>query len=154
MDQSKLDFLRKDFIFHLKHLAPDAPPKWGKMKGQQMVEHFSFSVRLANGKLKLPDAVDEERMKKAVAWIMTDKPFRENTGNPLVPETPETPVHATMHQSIDELQHELDDLVKVYESNPGVRIRHPLFGDLNYEEQVQLLYKHAQHHLKQFGLIS
>ena len=154
MDQTKLAFLRDDFIFHLKHLAPDAPPKWGKMKGQQMVEHFSFSVKLANGKIQLPDAVDEERMKKAVAWIMTDKPFRENTFNPLVPETPGTPVHATMQQSIEELQHEINDFVHVYENKPGLRIRNPLFGDLNYEEQVQLLYKHAQHHLRQFGLLS
>lgn len=154
MDQAKLNFLKKDFIFHLKHLAPDAQGKWGKMNGQQMVEHFSFSVRIASGRLKFPDSFDEEQLKKNLAFVMTEKPFRENTRNPVLSENPEASRHATMQQSIEELQQELDHFFQVYESLPGLQIRSPFYGDMNYEEQVQLLYKHALHHLRQFGLIN
>jgi hypothetical protein len=154
MDQSKVTFLKKDFVYQLKHLAPDAPPKWGKMNGQQMVEHFVHSVKVASGKVQLPDVYNEEQMQKGLAWVMTDKPFRENTVNPALPGTPAAPLHATMQQSIEELQQELNYFFDLFEKKPGLRIRNFLFGDMNFEEQVQLLYKHAQHHLKQFGLIS
>ena len=154
MDQAKLNFLKKDFIFHLKHLSPGEQGKWGKMNGQQMVEHFAFSVRIASGRLKFPDSFAEEQLQKNHAFVMTDKPFRENTPNPLLSETPEATRHATMQQSIEELQQELDHFFQVYESSPGLVIRSPFYGDMNYDEQVQLLHKHAVHHLKQFGLVN
>ena len=154
MDQAKLNFLKKDFIFHLKHLAPGEQGKWGKMNGQQMVEHFSFSVKIASGRLKFPDQFNEEQMAKNLSFVMTDKPFRENTKNPLLNDTPADTRHATMQQSIEELQHELDYFFQVYESHPGLEIKSPFYGAMNYEQQVQLLHKHALHHLRQFGLIT
>ncbi len=154
MDQEKLDFLKKDFIFHLKHLAPDARGTWGKMNGQQIVEHLAQMMQIANGRKQLPDLPDAERIQKNHEWLLTDKPFRENTKNPLLPEDPLPVVHDTMQQSIEALQQELNHFFDRYETNPGLRVKNPIFGNLNYEEQVQLLYKHARHHLRQFGLIS
>lgn len=154
MDESKLNFLKNDFLFHLKHLAPDAKGNWGKMNGQQMVEHFSDMVRIANGKKQYVGApISEEAIKKSYAFMMTDKPFRENTKNPLLPDEPVAITNNTMQQAIEELKQELNFFFQQYESKPGLRIHNPFFGDLNFEEQVQLLHKHAQHHLKQFGLI-
>jgi hypothetical protein len=59
-----------------------------------------------------------------------------------------------MQQAIEAVQKELDHFFEVYAATPGLRIENPVFGNLNFDEQVQLLYKHTQHHLKQFGLIS
>ena len=154
MNQEKLQSLQNDFVFHLKHLAPDTRGAWGKMNGQQMVEHFTDMIRVANGKIELPDVFDKERIQKNFDWLMTDKPFRENTINPLLPEEPKPVEHGTMNQAIEALQQELNQFFKLYESNPELRVKNPIFGNLNYEEQVQLLYKHARHHLRQFGLIS
>lgn len=153
MDESKLNFLKNDFVFHLKHLAPDAKGDWGLMNGQQMVEHFSEMLRMANGRKQYKGSISEEIMKKSYNFMMSDKPFRENTKNPLLPEEPAPVVNNTMQQAIEELKQELNYFFEQYQSRPGLRIHNPIFGDLNFEEQVQLLHKHAQHHLKQFGLI-
>jgi len=43
-------------------------------------------------------------------------------------------------------------MFEVYAANEKLQIRNPFFGDLNFEQNVALLYKHAVHHLKQFGI--
>lgn len=154
MNQQQVNFLKNDLIFHLKHLAPDAKGHWGKMDGQQMVEHLAMMVQVANGRKQLPSLPpDTARLEKAHAWLMTDKPFRENTINPLLPEEPVPTEYNTMQLAIEALQKELDHFFEVYAATPDLRIVNPVFGNLNFEEQLQLLYKHTQHHLKQFGLL-
>lgn len=153
MNEEKRHFLKNDLIFHLKHLAPDATGKWGKMNGQQMVEHFADMMRVANGRKSFPESLDAERIQKGYAWLLTDKPFRENTQNPFLSEDPLPVEHDTMQQAIEALRQELNYFFQVYEATPGLQVMNPVFGKLNFDEQVQLLYKHAQHHLKQFGLV-
>jgi hypothetical protein len=60
--------------------------------------------------------------------------------------------HATLQAAIGELQQELINFFEVFENNPQLLTRNPFFGDLNFDQNVQLLYKHALHHLKQFGV--
>jgi hypothetical protein len=52
-----------------------------------------------------------------------------------------------------ELQDEINYFFTVFEKNNLQTTRNPFFGDLNFEENVHLLYKHAMHHLKQFGVM-
>jgi len=83
--------------------------------------------------------------------MLSETPFRENTTNPLMPEVPAPVVNVSKDEAINELQNELKFFFSVFEKNNLQVTRNPFFGDLNYEENVQLLYKHAAHHLKQFG---
>ena len=53
----------------------------------------------------------------------------------------------------EKLQKELDYFFEEFTANSGLKTRNPFFGKLNYEMNVQLLHKHAMHHLKQFGLV-
>ncbi|HEY4798055.1 MAG TPA: hydroxymethylglutaryl-CoA reductase, partial [Bacteroidia bacterium] len=73
--------------------------------------------------------------------------------NKLLPDEPEPFKNATMEGAIAELQKEIDDFFSVYAANTGLRVVNPFFGNLNYEEQVRLLYKHTTHHARQFGLL-
>ncbi len=152
MMNSKQDFLTNDFIFHLKHLAPDAAGKWGIMNGQQMVEHFTDSIRVVNGQQKLPVLYEEAVLQKSREFLMSERPFRENMRNPLLPETPPAPRNDTMQASIAELQLELKDLLESFEKDPDLKTENPMFGELDQEGLIRLLYKHAKHHLRQFGL--
>ena len=54
--------------------------------------------------------------------------------------------------AIEELKSEIEDFFAVFAGNDGLKIANPFFGHLNYEMQVQLLHKHATHHLRQFGV--
>ncbi|MEP6512512.1 MAG: hypothetical protein ABJA79_01490 [Parafilimonas sp.] len=152
MNHEKYNFLKNDFPVLLQQLQPDAKGKWGVMNAQQMVEHFSDAVRMASGKLDLPVVNTGERLEKSYQFMMSDIPFKENTKNPLLSETPFPVKHATMQQAISELELEIDDFFKTYENDNERRITNPFFGNLNFEDQVHLLHKHAAHHLKQFGI--
>jgi len=113
-----------------------------------------LALKSANGKFK-PERVftPAEKLEASKQFLMSEKEFRENTKSPSFPEEP-LPLHfKTVEEGINKLEKEIADFYIVYENNPGLIITNPVFGDLNYEEAQQLLYKHAQHHAKQFGLI-
>ncbi len=154
MSLEKENFLRTKLVPYLQRLDPNTPPKWGKMSVQQMIEHYAGdAVRNASGLLKM-DAIltPPENLERMREFMMSDKPFKENTKNPLMGEEPAPLHYQTVQAAIGSLQQELIYFFEAYEKNPAQVIRNPFFGDLNFEQNVQLLYKHALHHLKQFGV--
>lgn len=155
MNAAKADFLRNRFVPLLQELPTETPAAWGKMTAQQMIEHFADYTRIASGKTVHTEIITPpEQLEKARAFLESDKPFRENTPNPLMPETPAPVRNPSKVEAIKELKKEIDDFFVVFEKNNLQVTRNPFFGDLNYEQNVQLLYKHALHHLKQFGVIT
>jgi hypothetical protein len=153
MSLEKENFLRTKLVTCLQRLDPATLPIWGKMNVQQMIEHLGGdAVRNANGRLKIDTIITPpDRLEAMREFMMSDKPFKENTKNPLMGEQPPPLRYKTIQGAIGALQQELIYFFEVYEKNPQLVIRNPFFGDLNFEQQVQLLYKHALHHLRQFG---
>jgi hypothetical protein len=153
MTIEKENFLRTEFVSHLKRLDPAAPSRWGKMDVQQMIEHFAGdALRTASGRLKIEEILTPpERLEKMREFMMSNKPFKENTPNPLLPEDPRPHRFNTIQAAIGALQMELIYFFQAFDNNPGLTTRNPFFGDLNFDQNVQLLHKHALHHLKQFG---
>lgn len=148
----KADFLRHHYIEILASSNPNAKQLWGKMNWQQMVEHMADSFQIANGRdlhtlVSPPEIVD-----KMQAFLMSEKPFKENTPNNFLPETPPSPRHEKIEDSIKELENEINHFFLVFENEPSKTIMNPFFGELNFQQWVQLLHKHAWHHLKQFGI--
>ncbi len=153
MNAEKADFLRNQFIPLLLQIPSDLPPVWGKMTLQQMIEHFSDTMRIASGKTVFTDIITPpEQLDKMRDFIMSEKPFRENTRNPLLSEVPAPVKNPSVDEAIKELQEEIRYFFSVFEKNNLQVTRNPFFGDLNYEENIHLLHKHALHHLKQFGV--
>lgn len=148
----KISFLENDFPKFLQTLDANAKGKWGVMNAQQMVEHISYSLRDANGKSPKRILTPAEHLPKMKDFMLSDKPFRENTKNIELPETPIPVKHSSMQESIEEMKQEWKDFMKAFENNPDKTITNPFFGDLNFEEQVHLLHKHAMHHARQFGM--
>ena len=154
MSIEKENFLRTKLVTYLQRLDPATPSKWGKMNVQQMIEHYAGdAVRNANGRLKMETIITPpENLEKMREFMMSDKPFKENTINPLLDKDPAPLRYKTVQAAIGALQQELIYFFEAYEQNPALIIRNPFFGDLNFEQNVQLLYKHALHHLRQFGV--
>jgi hypothetical protein len=155
MSLEKEDFLRTKFVGYLQRLDPSTTPHWGKMNVQQLIEHFSDdALRNANGRLKFDTIMTPpENLGRMREFMMSEKPFKENTKNLLMNEEPSPVKYKTVQAAIGALQEELIIFFEIYEKNPELVIRNPFFGDLNFEENVQLLYKHAMHHLRQFGVV-
>jgi hypothetical protein len=49
------------------------------------------------------------------------------------------------------LEKDINHFVTVFEYEPDLRILNPFFGNLNMDEWIHLLHKHAMHHLRQFN---
>jgi hypothetical protein len=150
--QQKAEFLRNGYTKALEQLDADAPRKWGKMNVQQMIEHMSEYVRIANGKQPMQTVTPEDKLPRMQGFLASEKPFPENTPNVLMSDTPLPVKHATKQDAINELQAELDHFFAVHEQDKDKVTANPFFGDLGFDQQVQLLHKHATHHLRQFGL--
>lgn len=154
MSIEKENFLRTKLVPYLQRLNPATPPRWGKMSVQQMIEHFSgAAVRNASGRLKMEQILTPpDKLERMREFMMSEKPFKENTRNPLMGEDP-APLHfKTIQGAIGALQQELIYFFEAFEKNPALITRNPFFGDLSFEQNVQLLHKHALHHLRQFGI--
>lgn len=152
MNEEKLYFLQKEIVPILQKVSPGVQPVWGKMNLQQMIEHMSAAVKLATGTFQIPGTVEQNDYSKPYAFLMSDKPFKENTANPFLSEETYPLRKNTLQAAIGELQANLLEFFKAYEKEEGKKVLNPIFGYLNYSEQVQLLHKHFLHHLRQFGV--
>ena len=149
----KINFLKAEFVPLLRQISSDTLPAFGKMSLQQMVEHFSDAIKIASGKIAITQLfTPEEQLPKMKEFLLSDKPFRENTPNPLMPEAPGPVRNKSLEAAIAELQASLASFFAVFDGDSGLKTGNPFFGPLNFDENVQLLYKHALHHLRQFGL--
>jgi hypothetical protein len=152
MTIGKENFLRSRLIPLLQRINPDRSPQWGKMSFHQMVEHMVDVVKVANGHLIMNQVTPAERLPLYRDFLMSEKPFKENTKSPVLPEEPLPLRTRTIQAAIGRLQEELIDFFQAFEKNPAFKTLHPVFGELDFNENVQCLYKHSQHHLKQFGV--
>lgn len=150
--QTSLQFLLEEFPRQLRMIDPATPPVFGKMNVHQMIEHLCEAMRNANGKDVFPEILTPaERVPAMQEFVVGPKEFRPNTVNQLMPVEPLPAKMTSMEELIRQLEAELHDFVKCFEGQADKRIRNPFFGDLNFEQWVALLAKHARHHLRQFG---
>ena len=154
MTEDIVHFLKHDYIPLLQTLTADQKGKWGKMDGQQMVEHMRDVFKLANGKIVLPLLnTDPEKLAKARVFVMSDAPFAENARVPVMPEEPRAHKYSSLAEAIAKLEPEINDVFTVYAADSSKTLTHPMFGELDYDQQIHYLDKHVRHHLRQFGLV-
>lgn len=149
----KLHFLKTEFSKAVSNLNPEAKGQWGVLNGIQMVEHMTDSVKEATGKLKLTVLTPADRVERMKEFAMSDKDFKPNTPNSKMSATPPPARNKTMQDAIKEFENEVADFINYFENNKGSTLPNSFFGDLNFEEWTQLLWKHAVHHCKQFNLL-
>ena len=153
MSNEKLLFLTTTFQNLIREADPNTKPVWGKMNLQQMVEHMSDAVRNANAKLSYQLMTPEERVPAMQAFIRSEKEFKPETKNALLGPDPEPLKNPDLQTALKEYEMEVEDMIIYFQKNPDAKLMNPFFGELNYSDWCDLLYKHALHHLKQFGLI-
>ena len=117
-----------------------------------MVEHMADVLMVASGKLRMQVLTPPDKLPLYREFMMSDKPFKENTKSPVLPKELIPLRTRTLPAAIGKLQEEIIGFFQAFEKEPGLRTAHPAFGELDFNENVQVLYKHALHHLKQFGV--
>lgn len=152
VNESKKNFLEHQFMPLVKKITPTVPARWGKMNAQQMVEHVAGFFRISTNKIKFPFVTPLEQLPKFRAFLLSEKEFRENTKAPVLPDEPFPVRFATMDESAADLERQVQYFFKYFSGDEEKKTLHPVFGELNFEEWVQLHHKHVKHHLKQFGV--
>lgn len=152
MSKEKLHFLQETFIKQLRNLKTEEKGKWGKMNSQQMVEHVCDFFKVSTEKKHFALATPVEHLPQYKAFLLSEKEFRENTRAPVLPDEPFALRHPNMESALDELNAEITFFVEYFQAKPDRTTLHPAFGELNFEEWIQLHHKHVMHHSKQFGV--
>ncbi|AHG93546.1 protein of unknown function DUF1569 (plasmid) [Gemmatirosa kalamazoonensis] len=134
----------------LQTLRPDSPRQWGTMTPSQMVVHCARAVEQALGERRPPRAM----IGRVLGWAIkplalgNDAPMRRNS--PTMPElvVNEEPDLAAERARLSAL---IDRFVA---AGPAGCTTHPhgFFGRLTPREWAVLMYKHLDHHLRQFGV--
>lgn len=138
----------EELLLRIDGLQPATQRQWGKMDVAQMMAHCSAALDMASGKLVLPRLFIGRLLGSFVRPIYSnEKPFSKSS--------PTDPKLVVSDQR--DFQKEKDQLkVKVREFQEGgeakcTRHPHPFFGSLTPYEWGRGMYKHLDHHLRQFG---
>jgi hypothetical protein len=129
----------------LDRLRPETPAKWGKFNAPQVVCHLADSLRMASGELPVASKNLPIRFTPLKQLIIYWLPFPK--GAPTAPQLLERQP-SEFAADVQDLKNELDAIVKRGRSGPWVP--HPAFGDLTPNAWGVLIYRHTDHHLKQF----
>ena len=137
-----------EVVSRLDKLQPSSARQWGKMDVAQMMAHCSAAMDMASGRINPPRAFIGRVLGPFFRSVFTnDKPFSKN--NP-------TDEQLVVSDARD-FQREREQLkLKVQQFHQGgeaqcTRHPHPFFGGLSPQEWGRGMYKHLDHHLRQFG---
>ena len=155
MNSYKNEFLKTRLCPLISNLQATQHGNWGLMNAQQMAEHLTAFFKISTGRLVFPLVSAPEQLPKLREFLWSDKAFRENTKGPesIIPAEPVPVFHASMEIAIAKLDKEIQLFFDLFEKDPAKKTMHPVFGELNFDDWVQLHYKHVAHHTRQFGLI-
>jgi hypothetical protein len=132
----------------IDRLQPAAQRQWGKMDVAQMMAHCSAALDMASGTINPPRLLLGRVLGPIFKSIYTnEKPFSQNnpTDKALVVADPR------------DFQREQERLkLCVHQFHDGgeakcTRNPHPFFGALSPQDWARGMYKHLDHHLRQFG---
>jgi hypothetical protein len=137
---------RAELVRRMESIQPERRPLWGKMSSGQMLAHVNASLALACGEL----ATQPKKSPLAnplVRWLVIYAvPWPK--GTPTAPELLATPPG---EWAADLVQFR-DLLERAGTRSPdGEWPRHPAFGQMKGKHWGALVYRHLDHHLRQFA---
>ncbi len=134
----------------INQLTPETPAKWGKMNVAQMLAHCNVSYEMIYENIHpKPNPILKFVLKLFVKGkVVTEKPYAHNS--PTAPAF----IISDAKQFEKERTRLINHINKTLENGPAYfegRESHS-FGKLNVTEWNNMLYKHLDHHLSQFGV--
>lgn len=138
---------RAEIDRRMRSLSASSARRWGSLDVVGMLQHLRLSARMTVGELPVPSANKRVfqvfPLKHLILYVL---PFPK--GAPTAAEL--KPSDAA---TFEEERAALLELLERIGTGPseGTGPDHPLFGPLTWREWGVVTYKHADHHLKQFG---
>lgn len=132
----------------LERLTPDRPRKWGRMTAHQMVCHLTDGYRLSAGERTAAPA-HNFFTRSVLKFVALHTPMAWPRGVKTVPEADQEQGGTKP----EDWNRDLADLLSRVDVFTAVDGRsHAIFGPLTKNEWSVWGFRHADHHLRQFGL--
>jgi hypothetical protein len=137
-----------EVLARIDKLQPTTQRQWGKMDVAQMLAHCSATMDMASGSLMLPRVFIGRILGPLVRPILTnDKPMSKNAPT-------DKKFRISDPRDFAREQERLKVCVRQFHDGGEAQCTqhpHPFFGRLTPEEWGKGMYKHLDHHLRQFG---
>lgn len=148
MMKTIFDKLTRDgLIDRINSITQDTKAEWGKMNAYQMIRHCTLYEEMMQGKTQFKRAFIGYIFGKMALRSLTkdESPLRKST--PTVPAL----VEASTTGDMAAAKKQWIALLEEYGNTANISIIHPFFGKIEKEQIGYLVYKHCDHHLRQFG---
>lgn len=130
----------------MSRLTADSKPKWGKMNSAQMLWHLAASLQTALGEKKVerggPGFLKWGPIRNLIIYYV---PLPK--GAPTAPE-----LIAPSGVDFDKARAEFARASERFAKHTGEFAPNSMFGAISREDWGTLMYRHSDHHLRQFGL--
>jgi hypothetical protein len=143
----------EDVKRRIMSLHPESERQWGKMPLVLTLAHCTSGLQMAMG------TINPKRARFPVNVIgLLIKPLVFGDDKPMRRDSPSLPGLFTADSTECEFERERTELIKAIDSfgSTGAggcsQHPHPFFGPLKPEQWAILMYKHVDHHLRQFGV--
>ncbi|WP_339164907.1 DUF1569 domain-containing protein [Siminovitchia sp. FSL H7-0308] len=139
----------EEILNRIDKLSPDSQPQWGKMNVSQMLAHCSSFQDIAMGNSFPPRGwlgIIVGRFAKQIMY--NDKTLPHNMST--IPT-----ILITNDRDFETEKEKLKQKITIFQNNGPEKCTthpHPFFGKLTSEQWGKGIYKHLDHHLKQFGV--
>ena len=139
-----------DILRRVAALTPCSERRWGRMTPHQMVCHLSDACRAALGERRLP-VIGTLWERTVIRWLA----IHTNVTWPQGVRTVQEADQEFGGTRPTEFARDVDELRGLIQRFGGADAQlsgdHPLFGTLSVAEWDRFSYRHADHHLRQFG---
>ena len=139
--------VKQETIARINKLNVDSKPLWGKMNVAQMLSHLQRPIGVADGSFQLKAmwffAMIGPLFK---SMLYNDKPYKKSLAT--------SPQFITSHTDFEfeEEKRKLIEQIERFNESSIVNNKHPFFGRITTPNWGKAIWKHVDHHLKQFGI--
>jgi hypothetical protein len=136
---------REELKSRIAALSENSKAQWGKMNIGQMMRHCARWDEMAQGKTKYRQSfIGKLFGRRALKDMMKDEPAKKN-----LPTVPSFKIREQVDVPAE--RKKWLRLMDEYAHLSGEGFMHPFFGLMTREQTGYMVYKHADHHLRQFN---
>ncbi|WP_428225801.1 DUF1569 domain-containing protein [Flavobacterium sp.] len=137
----------QELIARIEKLTPESRALWGKMSVDQMLKHTSSASEVAFGEMLLNINFFMRFLGSMMKNKIFNSEFKKNS--PTAPE-----FIFKEKYDFETVKNELiSNVQRLGNGHQTITVmNHPFWGKMTYEDWDKLMWKHIDHHLRQFGV--
>ncbi len=141
----------QDSLNRMKQLNAQSTPQWGKMTVGQMLTHVAKTLDISSGRQeeKKPSFIVRLMRPMIKKMVYGPKPFPKNS-----PTSPQFKIKQSVafEDGLNQLNESLSHFVNPKHRDEIVSLPSKVFGPLTEDEKGFAMWKHLDHHFRQFGV--